>query len=128
MTEKPLVLVYNFKPDERTRLIRRYLNKEKISLRMVEVPEFWQPLGYLAGLSGFQKDTSFHLGGNFFEEMLVMCGLSPDQSDRFLRFFREEGLDPVALKAMITPVNQHWNSLKLYEELKREHQEMQKLS
>ena len=77
MTKNPLILVYNFKPDERTRLIRRYLNKEKISFRMVEVPEFWQPLGYLAGLSGFQKDTSFHLGGNFFEEMLVMCGLFP---------------------------------------------------
>ena len=42
----------------------------------------------------------------------------------FLAFFKENGLLPVNLKAMLTPVTVHWDSLKLHDELMKEHTEM----
>ncbi|HIZ23213.1 MAG TPA: DUF3783 domain-containing protein [Candidatus Blautia faecigallinarum] len=120
----PLVLLYNFQHEPRTRQIRRYLSSQGIAVSITEPAEYWQPLGFLAGLPGFQKDESFHLGGNFSEEMMVLCGLSPKQTDDFLQFFKTASLAPVDLKAVLTPVNRHWNSLQLREELMREHKEL----
>lgn len=46
--------------------------------------------------------------------------------DQLLAFFRERQLSPVALKAVLTPVNCHWNSLKLHEELLKERDAMRR--
>ena len=40
--------------------------------------------------------------------------------------FRENQIPPVALKAMLTPVTQHWSSIQLHDELSREHTLMHK--
>ena len=37
---------------------------------------------------------------------------------------REEGLPPVALKAMVTPTNVNWSSLELFEALRQEHAQL----
>ena len=66
------ILLYNFKDENRLRQIRRYLNRQKISLRMVQPSEYLESLGFL-------------------------------------------------LKAVLTPVTMHWDSMKLHEELMREH-------
>lgn len=120
MEKKAQILCYHLPWDERTRKLRRYLNKAHIQLRMVEPAEFLHPLGFLFEIPGFGPSPQFNLGQNFSEEMLVMKDFSNEQLDAFLAFFREEGLAPVTLKAILTPVNQHWNSLRLYEELKKE--------
>ena len=44
----------------------------------------------------------------------------------FLHFFRENQIPPVALKAMLTPVTQHWSSIQLHDELLKEHTLMHK--
>lgn len=121
---EPQVLLYNFRQDERTRLLRRYLRKNGISVRMVETAEFLHPLGYLFGLPGFTPCPQFNMGGNFHEEMMVMGNLSGAQTDGLLDFFRSSGLEPVDLKAVLTPVTAHWSSLKLHDELSKEHKAM----
>ncbi|MDO4306153.1 MAG: DUF3783 domain-containing protein [Eubacteriales bacterium] len=123
---QPQVLLYNFSPDDRTRAIRRYLNRDGILIHEVQAAEFLHPLGYLFRLPGFEPDPRFNLGGNFHEEMLVLKDFSNTQLDAFLRFFRENQLSPVDLKAVLTPVTQHWNSLELYTELKKEHETMKR--
>lgn len=114
------VLLYNFTDQERLRQIRRYLNKAKISVRMVQAPEFLETLGYLFEMPGFSKTGAFNLGGNFREEMLVMKDFSEKEMDDFFSFFRENSLPPVGLKAVLTPITVHWTSLQLYEELSKE--------
>lgn len=64
------------------------------------------------------------MGENFSEEMLVMKDFSNSQMDAFLQFFRDNQLKNVDLKAVLTPVTVHWNSMELYRELKKEHQEL----
>lgn len=126
MGAQPQVLLYNFSSDDRARAIRRYLSRDGIFIREVQAAEFLHPLGYLFRLPGFLPDPRFNLGGNFHEEMLVLKDFSEDQLNSFLHFFRREQLAPVALKAVLTPVTQHWNSLELYKELSREHEAMKK--
>ena len=58
------------------------------------------------------------------DEMIVLKDFSSEQLDEFLAFFKENGLLPVNLKAMLTPVTVHWDSLKLHDELMKEHTEM----
>ena len=99
------ILLYNFKDEDRLRQIRRYLHRHRISVRMVQQPVF-------------------NLGKNFQEEMMVLKDFSSEQLDEFLAFFKENGLLPVNLKAMLTPVTVHWDSLKLHDELMKEHTEM----
>ena len=121
MDLEPLVLFYNFPDDERTREMRGYLSRNGCSHRAVLAPEFLHPLGYLFGIPGFPRNPMFNLGQNFHEEMLVMGGLAQDQVFDFLQFLRDRRLAPVKLKAMLTPINTGWNSIQLYEELKKEY-------
>ena len=126
MNTQPKALLYNFNDPERLRLIRRYLNKQKVKTRIVTAPEFLHPLGYLFELPGFQPSSQFNLGANFSDEMLVLKDFSSEQMDAFLAFFREEQIPSVSLKAMLTPVTQHWSSVQLHDELAKEHKMMHK--
>lgn len=115
------ILLYNFKDEERLRKIRRYLNKHKVSVRMVQPSEYLESLGFLFEIPGFTRNPVFNLGQNFQEEMMILKDFSSEQLDEFLAFFKENGLPPVNLKAMLTPVTVHWDSVKLHDELMKEH-------
>ena len=124
MNTQPAALLYNFNDPERLRQIRRYLNRQKVKTRIITAPEFLHPLGYLFEIPGFHPSSQFNLGINFNDEMIVLKDFSSEQLDEFLAFFKENGLLPVNLKAMLTPVTVHWDSLKLHDELMKEHTEM----
>ena len=126
MNTQSSVLLYNFNDPDRLRMIRRYLNRQKVKVRIVTTPEFLHPLGYLFELPGFQPCAQFNLGKNFSEEMMVLNNFSSEQMDAFLAFFREEAIPSVSLKAMLTPVTQHWSSIQLHDELTKEHTMMHK--
>jgi hypothetical protein len=126
MRSQQQILLYNFKEDTRTQQLRRYLSRNGVSIRVVEPAEYLHPLGFLLGLPGFEKNPIFNLGSNFSEEMLVMADFGEKQMDDFLQFFRLQDLEPVALKAVLTPITQHWNSIQLHDELIREHQAMKR--
>ena len=115
------ILLYNFKDEDRLRQIRRYLNRHKVSVRMVQPSEYLESLGFLFEIPGFAKNPVFNLGKNFQEEMMVLKDFSNEQLDEFLAFFKENGMPSVSLKAMLTPVTVHWDSVKLHEELMKEH-------
>ena len=109
MNTQPEALLYNFNDPERLRQIRRYLNRQKVKTRIVTAPEFLHPLGYLFENPGFHPSSQFNLGSNFSDEMIVLKDFSSEQLDEFLAFFKENGLLPVNLKAMLTPVTVYWD-------------------
>ena len=55
--------------------------------------------------------------------MVVLCGLE-DCIDALLLALRQAGIGLDCLKAVLTPHNRGWNAVKLYGELRREHQAM----
>ena len=53
--------------------------------------------------------------------MVVFAGFVGEDIDMALKAFCEHGLAGVGLKAVVTETNRGWNSLQLFEELKKEH-------
>ena len=68
------------------------------------------------------KDDPFKI------EMIVLSGINTDEIDTFLKEYRKSGLEPIPLRAMLTPHNIHWTPKKLHKELMIEHMMHKKLN
>lgn len=121
---KETVLVYNFTEKERVEKLRRALLPMKVKVRNVKKEEFLMPVGYLAGVREIGEKGEVYRGEGFQDEMLVMAGFTSARVDEFLAMMRKQGVGKVSYKAILTPTNQYWNSLELYEEIKKEHEKM----
>lgn len=121
----PAVLLYNFRDPARRERIRGWLDRKGVRALDVAPTELHHSLGALLELPGFDREPGLRLERGFDEEMLVMFGFQGSLLHDLLAFFREEGLPPVPLKAMITPTNVYWSSLALHKALKEEHAQIQ---
>lgn len=117
------VLLCNFTDQSQVSAIKRLLLLMKIKIRVIEKAEYLQPIGELAGILETGTD-SFYDGEDLQEPMMVMSGLTSSRMNQFLGAFRKYRIAPVDLKAIVTPTNQYWNVLVLYEEIKKEHEAM----
>ncbi len=117
----PTVLFYNL-DSEKGRKIKLLCLAMKLRVKNVSPAEYGIPLGeLLQGKGEPSEDTEV-----FSEEMLVMAHLTNGQVDAFLHGFRRKKIEPVSLKAVLTPVNSTWDSGTLREELLRERGEFEK--
>lgn len=125
---KPTILLYNFTDRKRKTKISGFCAMNGIRVRVVEKEEYGHPLMSLlelqaeAVLEESQIRPSAQTPGELEEEMLVMCGLEA-KTNSLLAYLRRERVI-VPLKAMLTPVNQRWNSLELYGEIREEHRQL----
>lgn len=87
--------------------------------------DYHKTLAALAGLddpeSGGQGASGAPLGG----KMLVLCGLE-DVLDDLLPALNQAGAGPDCLKAVLTSHNRSWSPARLFEELRRERQAMER--
>lgn len=126
MKIRPLVLLFQFRPEERTMRIIRYLTEQGVSVRTVQPKEYHETLGYLCSLPGFEARRAPALPVSLPEEMLVIQGFDQTMLDGFLRFFRREQLRRVELKAVLTPTNAGWSAAELCRHMQLEREAMQK--
>lgn len=117
----PTVLCYALS-DARFAAIAALCRAQGCTPRRVAETEYARPLGALLGFPAGSRSGS----GAVLEEMLVLCGFSPDALDEFLAAFAAQGVPRVALKAVLTPSNAGWSGGELYTELLRERQAMGK--
>ena len=61
---------------------------------------------------------------DFSDEMAIMAGFSSAQIDAFIYALRKKGVGRIDYKAVLTPYNMKWDSVQLYEEIKKEHETM----
>ncbi|MGI6006272.1 MAG: DUF3783 domain-containing protein [Ruminococcus sp.] len=120
---KPCALLYNFSGTKRGRILKGILVPMGIRIKNIEPAEYNRPLGELAGIFE-KKEREPYTGINPEEEMMIMCGFSQSMIQELLIRIRKQGMTPVDLKAVLTETNQTWNSLEIYEEIKKEHQLM----
>ena len=122
MTEylQPTVLLYGMHEPRRLAAIRAYLRTAGI--RALEVPDTdWeQSLGALLERPGFARSPAALPGPEPREEMLVMFAFRGRMLGELLQFFRDRGLRPVSLKAMVTDTNVCWSGTRLQQELRLE--------
>ena len=124
--QNPQVLLFSFRPEERTMRILRYLTAQGVSVRTVQAAELGETLGYLFSLPGFEKRISSVFAASNVPEMLVMHGFDQAMLDAFLHFFRKEGVRRVELKAVLTPTNAAWTAAELSRHLTAERDALQK--
>ena len=91
----------------------------------VKLSDYSQKLAHLAGIPGFPREDIDYTGPEFPSEMMVFSNMA-DRLDQFLNEYKNAGISPIGLKAIITPHNIFWSAEDLYKELFKEHQFFQK--
>lgn len=121
---KESILLYQFTDAERAAKVKKALLVRGFRLRVVKPEEYLEPVGLLAGDKSLPPSGKIYEGAGFEREMLVMAGLSSARIDTVIAALRKAGVGRVDYKAVLTPVNRTWDSLKLYREIAREHEAM----
>ena len=121
MSSAPMVLFYNLE-NKKGSALRLLCLKLRIRVRAVKASEYAEPIGALAGLAPM---TNAACDQDFSDEMVVMVNFGSKLLGQLLNEMRAMHQPGVALKAVLTPTNMHWNSIQLHEELLREHQAAQ---
>ncbi len=118
------LLFFNF-PDKKQwiRLQQAFL---PLKLRLKKIPkeDYEKPVGYLAGQKELPCPLKNYEGDELDAPMLVMVGLDRFRIDAVLSCLRSPGMPKIDYKAVLTPTNQSWSVLQLFEELKKEHIQM----
>lgn len=116
----PMILMYNLGGDKGSRL-RLLCLKTHIRVRGVSVEEYGEPLAAVAGMC---PPTGERAEGTVEDEMMVFVNFDGNSLNRFLNQMRASRIPGVALKAVLTPSNMYWSSVKLYGEIRQEHEAM----
>jgi len=114
---KPTLLLYNI-PQKKKALLS--VPAMCLGLKSVSVPAeaFSLPLGVILGgdaPAGLPAPSEEPFEG----EMMVMCGLSDGELDRFLSELRRVRVN-IPLKAILTDTNRAWSAPQLFAELSAE--------
>ena len=117
---EPMILMYNLASPRGMRL-KLICAQLKMAARDVRPEEYGLPLGALAGIPIPAEHASED--GTFSDEMLLLAGLDEAQLNGLLQAMREEGIR-IPLKAVLTPFNAAWSSLKLHAAIREEHESM----
>ena len=121
---KETLLVYNMQNTSKGKLLKLICMQLGIRVRVVEKEEFLQPIGYLAGLKGVEPSEERFDGEGFDDEMLILSGFTSNRMDLLFGMFRRQKMERIALKAVVTEHNWSWDSIRLHDELRQEHEYM----
>lgn len=127
MTLGEVVLLYDVMSSEETNKISTICKAMDITLKVIEPSEYKVPIGFLS--YGTEDQIQDYLVDSisvstFERPMLVLAGFTNDRIRTFLDAMRNQGASPIALKAVLTEYNAVWDSISLYEELKKEDEYM----
>lgn len=126
---KETVLLYNFTDRERALKIRQALLPLGFRLKAVDKKDYRTPVGVLAGVKGMTENVDSvepdaNAGSGFDDEMILMAGFTSARIDALIGALRKRGVGRIDYKAVLTDTNKYWDSLTLYEEIKKEHETM----
>lgn len=129
---KETVLLYNFTDKDRVLKLKQALLPLGFRLKAVERKDYLKPIGVLAGVKGMERTEvsgntegpAEYDGPGFDAEMVLMAGFAPAQIDAFIKSLRRTGVGKIDYKAVLTESNKIWDSIKLYQEIKEEHEAM----
>lgn len=119
-----MVLCYNME-GERANQVRALAESLNIQVFLVPREAYLQTIGALCGLA--EPTTEAYHGDGFEGEMMLMAFFEKGLLPKFLDGFRERGMPPVPLKAMLTEKNSQWNSMALQAELLDEYEHFKTL-
>lgn len=122
---KQTVLLFNVSREKSAKITRAAL---PLKLRVKNIPkaDFSKSIGELTGISK-PSDISSYDGEGISEEMMVLCGFSDNLIDKLFFAMKKTGAGLIKLTAVLTETNKDWNIPTLFEELKKEREQMAEL-
>ena len=121
MAEKAHILLFHVE-QRKAGQIESVCQSLGIRISKIKPSSYSQKLGYLAGISGFNRRNTVYSGSDFPSEMMVFSGMDSGMLDHFLEEYKKASIPPIGLKAVLTPHNIFWSAKELYQELFKEHQ------
>lgn len=123
---KETVLYYNPNKAAHSAKLKSVFVRMGIRIKNITPDQVHETVGYLAGIPGFEasENPGDDMSKTMDEEMLVMKDFTSRRIDELLMSMRRSGVPKIALKAVITEYNAGWPFSKLYEEIKKEHEQM----
>ncbi|MCC8065830.1 MAG: DUF3783 domain-containing protein [Clostridiales bacterium] len=133
MLTRETVLYYSPDKGTKVRKVKSVLVRLGIRIKNITPDQFDEQVGTLAGLEEFtgkrqviSENEEEARTGEISEELLVLCNFTESSLDRLLRELRKSNAT-VALKAVLTETNSAWSFYELYQEVRREHEEMKNM-
>lgn len=122
------VLLFHFTEESQLKAVRTILFLMQIPERIVRKEEYARPIKELLEDAG--ENQTFKANPMMREldgQMIVFAGISGDKLDSLLSLLRSNpACGSIPYKAVLTEMNQSWSAYALFEELKREHEAMNK--
>ena len=115
-----VLLIYNISGPELKRL-KTLCAKKSVRARAVSPDDYGEPVGALCSL---RERTGAPAPGGEVGQMLVFAGFGENQLDMLLAELDTVRVGKNAIKAAVTRYNAAWDSVRLWQELSREHEEM----
>lgn len=113
------------KSQEKEAQIQRLCKRLQIQSAQIGSQDMGKELGELCGIYKGAKGTHAPVPLLYqAPELLIFSGIPEGMLDLILAEYRKEGIEPVALKAIVTPHNIGWTFYELSSELAREHAAM----
>lgn len=121
---KEIVLLYNIQDVERSEKIKKILEALRITVLKVEKRDYDLPILQL--LAGKTVAEGEQFGGEELTDEMMVLAVKNEQLDKILKALKTEGIY-LPYKAVVTGENGWWDSVKLFKELKREHEVMSRI-
>lgn len=118
---KETILLFNFQNKQRLSNLKRVLLPFHIRLKEINREDYLQPLGYLAGVKEMASVESIYSGQELEDEMIIFANISSNNLDKILLTLRKNKL-MIPYKAVLTATNQNWTTIECFNEIKREHE------
>lgn len=109
-----------YKQQENLTALKKIADKLRIKLIITEDNEAETPIGFFAGINGFEKSEKI---GEANSGCIIFSGLSGSQIDSVLAELRKAEVS-IPLKAALTPSNRKWSIKKLVSELAKEREKL----
>lgn len=128
---KKTACVYTFGVNEKKSfLIENLCKLLGLEYKVISNCDRYEKIGWIAGYPGYSKNKEKMSGAPLREmmenqpEVMIFSAFSDTKLDEFLAAYRNEGLEPIGLKAIVTKHNENWTLDELIKELVRERAEI----
>lgn len=122
---KPTILVFNFADKTRYNRFIKAVLPLKAKIKKVGREDYLQPIGYLVGKKDIDPVEEKYEGPELDDEMLLISDFTDMKLNQLLLSLKKSAVR-INLKAVLTQNNQKWNPVQLYEQLAKEHEQLNK--
>jgi len=125
MKNQEQVLLYQFRDEKKLAQVQETLRRLQVRTKVLPEEAWCEKIGFLLGRKGFRPVSSFTDDGFVFpHEVMVLENIRNKRLDQVLLALKEDGVEHIKFKSVVTPFNTLWTLRRLCETMQKEHAAM----